>query len=68
MRTLKGLLALPFLLAGAIVSVFAAPAIVVAVAYFIFGDQSPVFTWTLLFCLLWAYLEWRAVSGKRGHR
>lgn len=66
MRTLKGLIALPFLLAGMVVSIFAAPAIVTAIVYFIVGDQSPIFTWTLLFCLLWAYLEWRTL--KRGRR
>lgn len=68
MRTLLGLIAAPFVLAGIALRLFFLPGIVLFVIFFIFGNQSPVFSWAVLGCLLWVYLEWRELHGSRGRR
>lgn len=72
MRTLQALIALPFALLGLAFHLLLAPGVVLGVVYLIFGSDSSVFTWTLLFCLLWVYIEWRHLkkigSGGRPNR
>lgn len=62
MNTLKALIGLPFALLGLAVHLLLLPAIVVGVVYLIFGTDSSVFDWTVLFCLLWVYLEYRGLK------
>lgn len=70
MRTLQALIALPFALLGLAFHLLLAPGVVLGIVYLIVGSDSPVFTWTLLFCLLWVYLEWRHLKklGSGGRR
>jgi hypothetical protein len=72
MRTLAALIALPFALLGLAIHLLLLPALVLGVVWLIFGTDSSVFTWTLLFCLLWVYIEYyqlkKAGSGVRRTR
>jgi hypothetical protein len=70
MRTLAALIALPFALLGLAIHLLLLPALVLGVVWLIFGTSSAVFTWTLLFCLLWVYIEYYQLqkSGSGGRR
>lgn len=70
MRTLAALIALPFALLGLAIHLLLLPAIVLGVVWLIFGTDSSVFTWTLLFCLLWVCVEYRQLKkvGSGGRR
>jgi hypothetical protein len=72
MRTLIALITLPFALLGLAFHVLLLPALVLGTVYLIFGTDSSVFTWALLFCLLWVYIEYhqlkKAGSGGRKTR
>jgi hypothetical protein len=70
MRTLIALIALPFALIGLAFDVLLLPGIVLATVWIIFGTDSSVFTWALLFCLLWMCIEYRQLKkvGSGGRR
>lgn len=68
MRTLLGLIAAPFALLGIALRLFLLPGIALFVIFFIFGNQSPVFSWGVLICLAWVYLEWRELRRGSGRR
>jgi len=66
MRTLIGLILAPFVLAILLIKVLFWPVVFVTLAYWAFGDKSGWFTGTLLFCIAWAVVDYRAL--KRGRR
>jgi hypothetical protein len=70
MKTLAALIALPFALLGLAIHLLLLPALVLGTVWLIFGTDSSVFTWTLLFCLLWVYVEYRQLKkiGSGGRR
>lgn len=68
MRTLRALIALPFVLLGIAVQVLLLPALLLVIVWFIFGTGSTVFGLTVLVCCAWAYLEWHHLRGAPSHR
>jgi hypothetical protein len=66
MRILAVIFALPIAIAVWIAVVLALPAFVLFIVFFIFGYPSTAFTYALLICLAWAYLEHRQL--RRGGR
>jgi hypothetical protein len=73
MRFLRGLIALPFVMAAAglyMLSLLILPAFIVFVVFFIFGTDTPIFDWTLLICVVWVAYEWHEflTRGRRSSR
>lgn len=67
MRTLKGVIALPFAVLLLAWYMLLWPTLLVLITYWAFGDDSPAFSIVLFISLIWAWLNWRRLQ-KAGRR